>query len=89
MGMAGLLKDAIKVWFKLVVSSSRSLTVYRNMFGENRNSLAELYRQDDRPWLVGFSGGKDSTMVASLVVDAVLAVPAEARKRRRAFNSPS
>jgi DNA sulfur modification protein DndC len=51
------------------------------MFGEIRNSLAELYRRDDRPWLVGFSGGKDSTMVASLVVDAVLAVPAAERKK--------
>ncbi len=51
------------------------------MFGEIRDALADLYRQDDRPWLVGFSGGKDSTMVASLVVDAVLAQPVEARKK--------
>jgi len=52
-----------------------------HMFAEIRDSLVELYQQDDRPWLVGFSGGKDSTMVASLVVDAVLAVPKEARKK--------
>lgn len=44
-------------------------------------SLINLYRSDSRPWLVGFSGGKDSTMVVSLVVDAVLAQPAEARKK--------
>jgi 3'-phosphoadenosine 5'-phosphosulfate sulfotransferase (PAPS reductase)/FAD synthetase len=43
--------------------------------------LCRLYADDPRPWLVGFSGGKDSTMVASLVVDAVLAQPLEARKR--------
>jgi DNA sulfur modification protein DndC len=34
---------------------------------------------DERPWLVGFSGGKDSTMLAALVFDAVLSVPQEKR----------
>jgi DNA sulfur modification protein DndC len=44
-------------------------------------SLKTLYLEDQRPWLVGFSGGKDSTMVASLVVSAVLAVPPERRNK--------
>ena len=39
-----------------------------------KRSLRELYLDDERPWLVGFSGGKDSTMVASLVFDTVLSV---------------
>lgn len=43
-------------------------------------SLRELYLSDARPWLLGFSGGKDSTLLASLVFDAVLPVPAEARQ---------
>ncbi|HEX9663786.1 MAG TPA: DNA phosphorothioation system sulfurtransferase DndC [Candidatus Binatia bacterium] len=42
-------------------------------------SLCSLYLEDARPWLVGFSGGKDSTMLASLVFDAVLSVPADKR----------
>lgn len=46
-----------------------------------RNNLHGLYVEDDRPWLVGFSGGKDSTMVASLVFDTVLSVPAKKRKK--------
>jgi DNA sulfur modification protein DndC len=29
-------------------------------------SLRQLYPDDPRPWLVGFSGGNDSTMVMSL-----------------------
>ncbi|MGA2747213.1 MAG: HNH endonuclease [Verrucomicrobiota bacterium] len=33
---------------------------------EIKDSLRELYQADARPWLVGFSGGKDSTLVASL-----------------------
>jgi DNA sulfur modification protein DndC len=40
-------------------------------------SLDQLYREDQRPWLVGFSGGKDSTMLASLIFDVVLSIPAE------------
>jgi DNA sulfur modification protein DndC len=46
-----------------------------------KDSLRKLYLDDPRPWLVGFSGGKDSTMVASLIFDAVLAAPADQRKK--------
>ncbi len=42
------------------------------MFPEIKASLRQLYLEDERPWLVGFSGGKDSTMLASLIFDAVL-----------------
>ena len=45
------------------------------------DSLRELYLTDSRPWLVGYSGGKDSTMVASVVFDAVLSVPPDQRKK--------
>ena len=34
-------------------------------YRETKQGLRELYLQDARPWLVGFSGGKDSTMLAS------------------------
>src|SRR3970040_284500 len=44
-----------------------------------KTSLRQLYLDDERPWLVGFSGGKDSTMLAALVFDAVLAVPPDKR----------
>lgn len=44
-------------------------------------SLRELYLADPRPWLVGFSGGKDSTLVAALVFEAVLAIPPAQRTK--------
>jgi hypothetical protein len=31
--------------------------------------------------LVGFSGGKDSTMLASLIFEAVMSIPAEQRRK--------
>ena len=50
-----------------------------------KDSLRQLYLDDPRPWLVGYSGGKDSTMVASLVFDAVLSVPPDQRKKEIAI----
>jgi DNA sulfur modification protein DndC len=46
-----------------------------------REFLRELYVHDERPWLVGFSGGKDSTMVAALIFDTVLSIPEERRQK--------
>jgi len=37
------------------------------MFHVIKASLRQLYLEDERSWLVGFSGGKDSTMPASLI----------------------
>lgn len=48
---------------------------------EIKESLRKLYLADSRPWLVGFSGGKDSTLVAQLIFDAVQDVPLEQRKK--------
>lgn len=50
-------------------------TIYQNI----KTSLRHLYLEDNRPWLVGFSGGKDSTMLASLVFDVCLSLPPDAR----------
>jgi DNA sulfur modification protein DndC len=52
-----------------------------SIFQDIKRSLRQLYLKDERPWLVGFSGGKDSTMLASLVFDAVLSIPAEQRTK--------
>ena len=35
----------------------------------------------DYPWIIGFSGGKDSTVVAQAVFEALLQVPPSKRKR--------
>ena len=39
--------------------------------------IIAAYKYDKEPWIVGYSGGKDSTMVASLVVETVASIPAE------------
>ena len=41
-----------------------------------------LHDENPRPWIVGFSGGKDSTMLLQLVWYAVRSIPAELRTRK-------
>lgn len=51
------------------------------VFSEIVEGLRSLYISDSRPWLIGFSGGKDSTMVASLIFDAIRSLPPEERTK--------
>lgn len=39
------------------------------------SEVQSLYLSDQRPWIIGFSGGKDSTTILSLVYSALLALP--------------
>ncbi|MAL94590.1 MAG: DNA phosphorothioation system sulfurtransferase DndC [Haliea sp.] len=48
-----------------------------DLVGEIQN----IYCSDDRPWIIGFSGGKDSTCVLSLVYIALLQLPSEKRTK--------
>jgi len=52
------------------------------VFSEIKDSLRALYLSDPRPWLVGFSGGKDSTMVAGLIFEMLKDIPREQRTKR-------
>ena len=52
----------------------------------NENTLEELieeikyvYKSDERPWVIGYSGGKDSTAVVELVYKMLLSLPNEQR----------
>ncbi|MFB6670651.1 DNA phosphorothioation system sulfurtransferase DndC [Streptomyces parvus] len=45
------------------------------------DEIRELYRTDDVPWVIGFSGGKDSTLVLMLVWMALAGLPVEQRTK--------
>jgi len=48
-----------------------------------RRDIRDEYLQPhSKPWIVGFSGGKDSTILAHLVLECLLAIPPDERKRR-------
>ncbi|MGO4890403.1 DNA phosphorothioation system sulfurtransferase DndC [Anaerobacillus sp. MEB173] len=41
------------------------------MIKATKQHIQEIYLADDRPWVVGYSGGKDSTVVVQLVFEAL------------------
>ena len=48
-----------------------------------RRELREEYLQPHaKPWIVGFSGGKDSTLLVHLVLECLLAIPPDERRRQ-------
>lgn len=51
-------------------------------FIENEIHDQYLIDDDNRPWIIGFSGGKDSTLLLQLVWRALLKIPAEIRHQR-------
>ena len=44
-------------------------------------AIRETYAQDSRAWVIGFSGGKDSTCTLQLVWQALRDLPVEARQK--------
>src|SRR5882672_6120410 len=53
-----------------------------------RRELRDEYLQPhSKPWIVGFSGGKDSTLLAHLVLECLLMLSPDERKRRVYFIS--
>ena len=41
--------------------------------------IQELYCLDNIPWVIGYSGGKDSTAIVQLIWNAIAAIPVEKR----------
>lgn len=43
--------------------------------------IQDIYQSDDIPWIVGYSGGKDSTASLQLIWSAIAALPSESRSK--------
>lgn len=46
------------------------------------SNIASLYKADDLPWIIGYSGGKDSTTVLQLVWHAIASIPKDKRTKK-------
>lgn len=73
-----------------------SLTLDTNIFSstvgtnieDSRSMLLDEYQKDHNyPWIIGFSGGKDSTLVAHLVFEMLVNMPVSQRHRTVHFVS--
>ncbi|HHX67360.1 MAG TPA: DNA phosphorothioation system sulfurtransferase DndC, partial [Gallicola sp.] len=57
---------------------------YNNNFPEFEQVIEEIklvYLHDNRPWIIGYSGGKDSTLLVSLVIEAINKIPKDKRTK--------
>lgn len=52
------------------------------IFEDIIEEMMMVYRHDNRPWLIGYSGGKDSTLLVSLVFQAVARIPKSKRHKK-------
>ncbi|QFT75872.1 DNA phosphorothioation system sulfurtransferase DndC [Ruegeria sp. THAF33] len=49
--------------------------------GALQEHIRAVYKSDDRPWVIGYSGGKDSTCALQLIWGAVCALPENERRK--------
>lgn len=57
------------------------VSITKKSIKEQIQLIQELYLSDDIPWMVGYSGGKDSTAAVQLVWMAIEAIPPLLRKK--------
>lgn len=54
----------------------------KSIFEESKALIKQVYLEDERPWVVGYSGGKDSTVLTQLVFEALTELtPAQRTKK--------
>lgn len=51
------------------------------VFEDIIEEMTYVYKHDNRPWLIGYSGGKDSTLLVSLVIETVMRLPEKERTK--------
>jgi len=54
---------------------------FKNTIASLCEEIRELYLADQVPWIIGYSGGKDSTAVLQLIWAAVQEIPLDQRKK--------
>lgn len=54
---------------------------HNNTIEDIFTEMTMVYLNDKRPWIIGYSGGKDSTLVVQLVYDMLLRLPEDKRHK--------
>ena len=47
-----------------------------------KKEMAMVYLHDQRPWMIGYSGGKDSTLLCHLVLEMLQSLKPEQRTKK-------
>ena len=62
-------------------SNKNGVTITKDSINGLMETVRNLYLADDIPWVIGYSGGKDSTATLQLVWLSLLELPANKRKK--------
>jgi len=54
---------------------------FREVVKELHDEIREIYLSDETPWVIGYSGGKDSTAILQLCWNAIAELPTEKRTK--------
>ena len=54
----------------------------RQQFKDVIDQMALVYKHDARPWMIGFSGGKDSTLLCQLTFEMLEQLSPEERTKK-------
>lgn len=65
-----------------MVKISALLDNYQLKLAKIEKDIMDVYLSDERPWIIGYSGGKDSTTVLQLVVRTLAKIPLESLKKK-------
>jgi len=63
------------------IKASPDTAVPGKSFAEVIQEIQSIYLADKRPWVVGFSGGKDSTAILQLTYTALMQLKPEERHK--------
>jgi DNA sulfur modification protein DndC len=66
---------------ELITQIQKAGGLSRASLAKLEDEIREVYQGDNRPWVIGYSGGKDSTTALQLVWNALKAIPKEKRKK--------
>ncbi|NOR46499.1 MAG: DNA phosphorothioation system sulfurtransferase DndC [Methanosarcinaceae archaeon] len=64
------------------IAANRSSIFDYKSVKEIYHEIQEVYLRDHRPWVIGYSGGKDSTTALQLIWYAILDLPEEQRQKK-------
>ena len=67
----------------VMLSTMADLTSLPERLRQIRRTIRDEYQQPhQKPWIIGFSGGKDSTLLLQLVIESILTISPDLRTRQ-------
>jgi len=65
----------------MLLKQNEKIEIRESIFNDISDELADVYISDQRPWILGFSGGKDSTALLQLTYYTIAKLPKEKRNK--------